>query len=99
MTATILHSKDQKYTADINLEMNEKPKRKLYKPKIILAVPGKEFINFYGTIDFNEKKGKVMRYDIILDKVLKQPIKLKGRTFISDTNCNLANFLLMVEFN
>ncbi|XP_052061384.1 apolipophorins-like [Mytilus californianus] len=82
MTATILHSKDQKYTADINLEMNEKPKRKLYKPKIILAVPGKEFINFYGTIDFNEKKGKVMRYDIILDKVLKQPIKLKGESSI-----------------
>lgn len=79
---TIIHSKDKKYTADINLEMNKSGRRTLYKPKLLLAVPGKELVNIYGTIDY-EKRRKIILYDIMLDKVFKKPIKLKGRKFTS----------------
>ena len=88
MTASILHSKDQKYSADINLDINDRPKKTTYSPRIIISIPDKKFVNFYGSVNLIDIKGKNMvKYDMVLDNLFKQQVVLKGKCCIFFLQC------------
>lgn len=78
-TGSLLFNKDQKYRADMDFEMSGKGKRTVYTPRIILSSPDKEYINFFGKVTYLTNKGKVLRYDLKLDKVFSKAMKLKGK--------------------
>jgi hypothetical protein len=50
------------HNADVNLEINKKGKKTIYTPRLIFAVPEKECINIYGTVELGKTKGKIVRF-------------------------------------
>ena len=95
MTGTLLFNKNQRYNADVNLDINKKGKKTIYTPRLIFAVPEKECINIYGTVELGKTKGKIVRFDLVLSKLFKQPMKLKGRKFIKKNHKTPIRFIIL----
>jgi uncharacterized protein YegL len=77
--ASISFEKKKEYVIESRVQKYATAKAARYRPYLSIKTPEKELVSFGGSAEY--KKGKAIKVDLTVDRIVSKPIKLSGMLF------------------